>query len=100
MALIRPPGGDASGTATLLLAIADLEDNDFSAYDVATDTDDGLQFRVPDALADLYEAALADGPSNAEDTVEVEDEEEEAADEAPAAPVKRGPGRPRKNTGA
>lgn len=81
MVLIRPLDGDQAGTAALLLAIADQEDNDFTAHDVKTDTDDGLQFRVPDGLAELYEREVANAGTD-------------ATDEAPKP--KRG--RPRKNT--
>lgn len=82
MVLIRPHDGDVSGTAALLLALADQEDNDFGPADVQTDTDDGFQFRVPEGLAEVYEKYLKAGAS-------------EAAEEDPK-PAKRGPGRPKK----
>lgn len=52
MAIVLP-GDDAGQTARDLLSLAD------SPYDVATNTDDGLVFVVPDALAEAYAAELS-----------------------------------------
>lgn len=48
---IIPPDGGAEETARTLLALAR------DKRDVATNTDSGLAFVVPDYLADLFEAA-------------------------------------------
>jgi len=78
MAVIYPERGKQAETAKLLLELAD------SPYQVQTETTHGLAFVVPDELADKYLAATGHGSDG-------EDEPE---------PVKRRPGRPRKQVPA
>lgn len=51
-AYIYPEPGDEQAVARKLLALAD------SPYEVQTSSDDGLSFRVPEALADRYRQFL------------------------------------------
>jgi hypothetical protein len=81
------PEQDVSATAGLLLHLAD--EMGINPHAVRTITDNGLEFDVPDELAEAYLKALS-GVEEAS-----ADSEEEEAEEAPA-PKKRG--RPRKTT--
>jgi len=84
------PDQDASATAALLLHLA--EEKGINPHEVRVITDNGLEFDVPDELADAYLEALS-GVEEA--SAESAEESEEEAEEAPA-PKKRG--RPRKTT--
>ena len=71
MAIVVPARGEASATARALLKLAD------DPRDVRT-TGNGLEFEVPDELADRYHGITFDAR-----------DKDNQPDEAPARPVKR-----------
>ncbi len=79
--LISPPHDMVTEHARLLLGLAD----DPNHVQTSTDGQHGMGFEVPEYLHELYLKALR--VQAGEDITETE-----------AAPAKRGPGRPKKNT--
>lgn len=77
MALISPDREDKTEHLRLLLGLAD----DVNHVQTTMDGPTGLAFVVPEYLAELYEKALA----------------HKAKGDDAEAPVKRGPGRPKRN---
>ena len=77
----------AGEVAEALLAIADANPDVFSPADVQTQTDNGLEFRVPDGMEELYLEYLKTGEVAKADLNEEAPAEEN--DEA-AAPKRRG----------
>lgn len=75
MAVVVPAPGALADTARALLALAD------NPRDVRT-VGNGLEFEVPDELADRYHSVTQDSSSNPSVTTET-------PDAAPARPVKR-----------
>lgn len=80
MALISPPPDDKTEHLRLLLGLAD----DVNHVQTTMDGPTGLAFVVPEYLAEQYEKALGFQAGGDEATRD--------------APVKRKPGRPKKNT--
>lgn len=76
MAVVVPAPGALADTARALLALAD------SPRDVRT-IGNGLEFEVPDELADRYHGVTQTSSSNSSVTTD------KTPDEAPARPVKR-----------
>jgi hypothetical protein len=87
MAFVSPLPGDKLAHLQLLLELAD-DPNDVQT---TMDGPTGLAFYVPDELADRYLKAMSKGLESA--PAKLSD-----FDDVETAPVKRKPGRPKKNT--